>query len=194
MPPHEPRIDPRIAQTRQLVQRAVLAELAGAGYGGTTIEGVAARSGVAKSTIYRHWPNKLALIADALETLNVQPPVASAEGSTRTRVTRLLQHLAEAMSDPDLSPSVPALVEAAERDPTIARFHHQYADRRRQTLVDLLATGITAGELPPGLDPQLAALALAGAVVYTRLMTSTPFPVHRVEALVEQILGREPRS
>ena len=60
-----------------------LSELAAVGYGAFTIEAVARRSGVAKSTIYRHWPGKLALIADALDTLNVQTP-AGALGAEAT--------------------------------------------------------------------------------------------------------------
>ena len=43
------------------------------GYAGFRMESVAARAGVGRSTLYRHWPDKAALIADALETLNVQP-------------------------------------------------------------------------------------------------------------------------
>ena len=66
--------DPRIERTREVVKRVALSELAAVGYGAFTIEAVARRSGVAKSTIYRHWPGKLTLIADALDTLNVQTP------------------------------------------------------------------------------------------------------------------------
>ena len=60
-----------------------LSELAARGYGAFTIEAVAKRSGVAKSTIYRHWPGKLALIADALDTLNVQTPAEPSPAAER---------------------------------------------------------------------------------------------------------------
>jgi len=56
-----------------VIRRAALIELSETGYGPLTIEAVAARAGVGKSTIYRHWAGKRALIADALETLNEQP-------------------------------------------------------------------------------------------------------------------------
>jgi AcrR family transcriptional regulator len=64
---------------------AVLALVAESGYGAVTIEAVAARSGVAKSTIYRHWPGRAELVNDAFRTL--QPPVYECQGGdVRSRV------------------------------------------------------------------------------------------------------------
>jgi AcrR family transcriptional regulator len=72
-----------------VVRRAALAELAEVGFAAFTIESVAARAGVGKSTIYRHWESKLALIADAFETLNEQPRPNIESGSLCQRVERL---------------------------------------------------------------------------------------------------------
>src|SRR5947207_78275 len=55
--------DPRIERSRMVILQAAVEELAEVGYGAFTIESVAARAGVGKSTIYRHWPDKLALLA-----------------------------------------------------------------------------------------------------------------------------------
>lgn len=87
---------------------------------------------------------------------------------------------------------VPALVEAAERDPTIAARFHDGNDRRRAALVDAVAAGVRAGELRADLDPDLAALALAGAVTYRRLLTGEPLPADRVDPLVDLVLGPAP--
>jgi AcrR family transcriptional regulator len=88
--PAERQPDPRIERSRQVILRAALAELGESGYGAFTIESVAARAGVAKSTIYRHWPDRLALIADAFETAHAHsvPPVealTAREGLQRSR-------------------------------------------------------------------------------------------------------------
>src|SRR5256885_1383400 len=64
--------DPRIERSRRVILEAALEELGQAGYGALTIESVAARAGVGKSTIYRHWPGKLALVEDAFRTLKAQ--------------------------------------------------------------------------------------------------------------------------
>lgn len=185
--------DPRIERTRRTLRREALAELAAVGYGGFTIESVSARSGVAKSTIYRHWPDRLTLIADALETLNVQPGSASDEApapeDAAERVRRLLVHLAEAFRDPAITGCTPALIEASEHDPAVRAFHHGYAANRRRALVEALADGVADGSFPAHVDTEAASLALAGAIIYSRVMTDHPFDPADVATLVETVLG-----
>ena len=85
---------PGSSGSRRVILEAVLEELGAVGYGALTIEGVAARAGVGKSTIYRHWPGKLALVEDAFRTLKAPALVPedgqpSATGSSRPRAGRL---------------------------------------------------------------------------------------------------------
>jgi AcrR family transcriptional regulator len=191
----EPDRDPRIERSRRRVLRAALDELAIVGYGAFAIESVARRSGVAKSTIYRHWPGKPALILDAMETLNVQPGSgADADPSpppptARARIEQLIDHLATAFRDSPLTASTPALIEAAEHDQEIRAVHHGYNARRRQRLVDAIAAGVESGELPRSIDPELAALALAGTILYCRVMTGEPFDPARVPDLLTTVIG-----
>jgi len=124
---------------------------------------VAAR--VAKSTIYRHWPTRLDLIADALETLNEQPSPQLAPGTVRQQVEEVVEHLAKAFSDSVLAACVPALIEAAAHHREVAEFLHGYSARRRQTLIDIIQAGISSGELPSHLNAELSALALVRPVV-----------------------------
>lgn len=182
-------MDPRIERTRQAVRQATLEVLGQRGYAAFTVEAAAARARVAKSTIYRHWPTKLGLIADALETLNEQPQPPLGPGGAREQIERLLEHLTAAFADSLLSACIPALVEAAEHHPEVAEFLHGYSARRRRTLVDVIAAGVASGELPGHLDPELAALALAGPIVYRRILTPEPLPPARAGELVTQVLG-----
>src|SRR5580704_10355009 len=92
-------VDPRVERSRQVILQAALDELGSVGYGAFTIESVASRAGVGKSTIYRHWPDKLAVIADAFETFHVQMVPSIETGSVRARVTRLVRHVAEVVVD-----------------------------------------------------------------------------------------------
>lgn len=181
--------DPRVERSRRVIRHAALEELAEVGYGGFTIESVAARAGVGKSTVYRHWGTRIGLIMDALETLNRQPQPDAGDGSARKRVERLLRHLAEVLVDSLFSACVPALVDAAARDPAVAEAHHRYSARRRQALADAIADGVAAGEFPPRLDPDLASEALAGALFYRRLFAGEPFEPDRVPELVDAVLG-----
>jgi TetR/AcrR family transcriptional regulator of autoinduction and epiphytic fitness len=182
--------DPRVVRSREALLRGALDELAAVGYAGFSMESVAARAGVGRSTLYRHWGDRLRLIADALETLNAQPSRAEGahEETARQRVETLLAHLAYALTHSRAGACIPALVHAAEQDPGIRDFLHDYSARRREALVAAIADGVARGEFPPG-DPDVSADALSGAVFYRRLMTSRPVGPDDVPALVDAVLG-----
>lgn len=93
-----PRQDPRIAHSRRAILRAALAEFAASGYAGFRMESVAARAGVGRSTVYRHWPDKASLVSDALAGLSRQPDPGHDDGAAtaRERAQILLNHLAAA--------------------------------------------------------------------------------------------------
>jgi TetR/AcrR family transcriptional regulator, regulator of autoinduction and epiphytic fitness len=172
-----------------VILEAAVEELADVGYGGVTIESVAARAGVGKSTIYRHWPDKLALIADAFETFHEQMVPDLSDRSARAAVELLVRHVGDIVLDSPFSRCIPALIEGAERDPRVREFHHRYSAERRRALVDLIARGERDGEFRPGVDPELATIALLGVIFYRRLMTGEPFDRGHAGALVDLVLG-----
>jgi TetR/AcrR family transcriptional regulator, regulator of autoinduction and epiphytic fitness len=182
------RVDPRVERSRMVILRASVEELAEVGYGAFTIESVAARAGVGKSTIYRHWRDKLALIADAFETFHEQMVPSLVDRSYRESVELLVRHVAEVVADSIFTRCIPALIEGAERDARVRQFHHRYQAERRQALIDLIAAGIEAGEFDAGLDPELATLALLGPIFYRRLMSGELFDPACAGELVATVL------
>jgi AcrR family transcriptional regulator len=172
-----------------VILRAAVEELADFGYGGVTIESIAVRARVGKSTIYRHWPDKLALIADAFQTFHEQMVPELGDRSARESVALLLGHVAEVVVDSTFSRCIPALIEGAERDQRVREFHHSYSAERRQALIDLIASGIRKGEISRRIDPELATAALLGAIFYRRLMTDRAFDPERAPELVDLLLG-----
>jgi TetR/AcrR family transcriptional regulator of autoinduction and epiphytic fitness len=180
-----------VARSREALLRGALDELAAVGYAAFSMESVAARAGVGRSTLYRHWNDRLQLIADALETLNTQPAPREGpvDGTARERVEDLLRHLTDALSRSPVARCLPALVHAAEQDARVRDFLHGYSARRRQALVAAIADGVERGELGPG-DPEARADALSGAIFYRRLMTAHPVGADDVPALVDEVLGR----
>ncbi|MBV8221225.1 MAG: TetR/AcrR family transcriptional regulator [Solirubrobacterales bacterium] len=183
------RPDPRVERSRMVILEAAVEELAEVGYGGVTIESVAARAGVGKSTIYRHWRDKLALLADAFESFHEQMVPDLSDRTAREAVELLVGHVAEVVVDSTFSRCIPALIEGAERDPRVREFHHRYSIERRQALVDLIARGVDDGEFRPGTDPELATVALLGVLFYRRLMTGEAFDPTSASELVELVLG-----
>jgi TetR/AcrR family transcriptional regulator, regulator of autoinduction and epiphytic fitness len=180
-------MDKRIKKTMTVAREAALDVLAARGFAAFTMEAVAEQSHISKSTLYRHWPDRIALLSDALETLNVQPgqtePLQPNE--LRERVAELVTHLASVFENSRIAGVMPALIEAAEHHPQVASFLHEYSAKRRQTLVGLFKEGVDIGELDLDFDPELAALVLSGPIFYCRLMSPVPFPKEKVGALVD---------
>jgi TetR/AcrR family transcriptional regulator of autoinduction and epiphytic fitness len=186
--PASGRVDPRVERSRAVIRQAALDELGEAGYGAFTIESVAARAGVGKSTIYRHWRDKLDLIADAFESAHEHMVPSIATGTAAERIKLLVRHVTEVAGDSTFSRCIPALIEGARHDRRLREFHHGYSARRRRGLTDLISEGIGSGEFATAADPDLAAQAILGAIFYGRLMSAEPFDPARAGDLVDAVL------
>ncbi len=183
-------MDKRIEKTIANARNAAIDVLARRGFTAFTMEAVSEQSGISKSTLYRHWQGRIALLSDALETLNCQPRQAEPlqPNELRGRVIELVRHLASVFENSRIACIMPALIEAAERHPQVAVFLHSYSAARRQTLVRVLQEGIEIGELASDFDPELAAVVLSGPIFYCRLMSPAPFPQENVADLVDFVL------
>ncbi|MGH9222644.1 MAG: TetR/AcrR family transcriptional regulator [Acidimicrobiales bacterium] len=181
-------VDPRVERSRTVILSAALELLGEIGYGGLTIEAVATRAGVGKSTIYRHWTGKLDLVEDAIRTLKTGI-VLPAGGTLRDRVIALLRLAAASMAQSTWSTCLPAIIDAAERDPEVLAIHRRIASERRQQLIDLLTEGVAGGEIAPRSDLALLADCLVGPMIVRRLLLHDPLLPDAVPALVDQVLG-----
>lgn len=162
------------------------------GYAGFRMESVAARAGVGRSTLYRHWPDKSALISDALETLNVQPDPERelVAGTPRQRVELLLTHLGRALTDSSVAACIPALVHATANDSAVREFFHRYSAQRRNRLTRAIAEGVASGQFPDRINPESASAALSGALFYRRLMTADAVDAAFIASLIDTVLGK----
>ena len=186
-PPGRRDVDPRVERSRRVILSAALDLLGEAGFGGVTIEAVAARAGVGKSTIYRHWPGKLELIEDAICTLKAHL-VRPAGECTRDRVIHLLQQAASNVAESGWSTCLPAIIDAAERDPEVKAIHRRLTLERRQVLIDVLAEGVERGEVSADRDLALVADCLIGPIMVRRLLLHEPLDPEAVPALVDEVL------
>src|ERR1700677_550244 len=121
--PREESFDPRVLVSRERVLTTTLDLLTEAGLDDLTIDEISRRSGVAKTTIYRHWPNRSALAIDACVRMTdgeeVPPDTGSLEGDVRTILTNIAGLLATAR----WSSIVPSIIDVAEHDPAFADIH-----------------------------------------------------------------------
>jgi TetR/AcrR family transcriptional regulator, regulator of autoinduction and epiphytic fitness len=196
-PGAQPRIhdvDPRVERSRELVLTAALDLLGEVGYGALTVEAVAARSGVAKSTVYRHWGGKLELVADAFVELKREVFEPPPPGPLRERVMYLLERALAKQRDPKwrAAACVPALIEAAAHCEDVAAVSRMLAERGTQPLIDVLDDGKAAGELPAGVDTAVLADALVGPIALRHLFHRPPVEPDELPALVDLILPAPP--
>jgi AcrR family transcriptional regulator len=181
------REDPRVERSRQVILSAALDVLGEVGYGGLTIEAVAARARVGKSTVYRHWPGKPELVEDAIRTLK-SPMKCRPSGTVRERIIDLLEQAAHNVTDSTWSACLPAIIDAAERDPEVLAIQRRVSRERRQLLVDVLADGVETGEVPAAADLVLLAECLIGPIMVRRLLFHEPFDRAAIPVLVDQVL------
>ena len=144
---------PRDASRDRAILAAALQILQEEGYRGLTIDGVAARAGVGRPTIYRRWPSKPALVVAALvEAAELALPVRDT-GSLRGDLIAVQRRQVALMNSPESRRVTAGLVADLAADPELAeRYVSQYLAPRRALVWQVLQRGIDRGELDPDAD------------------------------------------
>jgi AcrR family transcriptional regulator len=152
------------------------------GFAGAGVDEIARRSGVAKTTIYRHWPTRADLLRDACSTIGTPQNVPDS-GNFETDVTALMTDLAQLLRTAKWTSVLPSIIDAAERDPDIAvmysKLQHGYS-------APLETAILRAGELPQDTDAALLIAALTGPLFYRRWFSRDPL----TDAFAKQIVQR----
>ncbi|MGW0733984.1 TetR/AcrR family transcriptional regulator [Streptomyces sp. NPDC002851] len=178
--PRNPGIG-RGLKVRDAVLRSALDELAATGWTALTIEGVARRAGVHKTTVYRRWKDRATLVTEALAEHAAAdipiPDTGTVEGDLRTLAARLVAHLT--------SPAQQAVTAAVFSD--AARLP-EVADVRRRVFVDrfrraepITERAVARGELPTGTDHPLLMKSLIAPVYLRLLVTAEPLDADTAE-------------
>ncbi|QFG26703.1 TetR/AcrR family transcriptional regulator [Actinomadura sp. WMMB 499] len=178
MNPREPGAAPgsvrpggRTARVRDAVRRATLAELAGHGYRGLSVEAVAARSGVHKTTVYRRWGDADGLVADALEIAAAEPWPVPDTGTLEGDLRGIARLVHDGFADPGEGPVARAFVLAAGQSGAAAGALHRFFARRHADAAAVVDRAAARGEVPPGTDAA-EVVRLAVAPLYYRLFVT----------------------
>ncbi|ASG22655.1 TetR/AcrR family transcriptional regulator [Nitrospirillum viridazoti] len=160
---------PRCDKSRQAILSSAYDLLVQAGLAGFTIEAVAARSGCAKTTIYRWWPTKGALaVASLLEMVEVAAPIR-ATGSARRDLESLLEVMAGTMAGPMGRVIASIIVEGQSNPEVLETYCTQVLQPRRERIREIVRTGMRSGELPTDLD-EAVVVELLYNTLYSRLL------------------------
>jgi AcrR family transcriptional regulator len=149
---------------------------------------VADRSSVAKTTIYRWWPSKQALLLEALSALRQQAVVPDTGNIRDDAVTHLRGHI-EAFRNPGTAPILADALAEALRNPELDEARPGFVAAQREPFRQALERGVDRGELPADLDYQLTMDLLIGPIVNRALATRGPLEPALAERIVDIVFG-----
>lgn len=124
---------------------------------------------MARSTIYRNWPDLADLLAEAIED-GALPPSERRGATGIGAVLDAVEHLARALDDSEWGATLPAVVAAIDADAALADRYHAFTEGRRSELERRIRAAVAAGELPDGLPVGELVDALVGPLFYRRLV------------------------
>ena len=182
---------PRDEEARNAILRASLSLVKEFGYRSLTIEKIAGRAGTAKTTIYRWWPSKAAVVVEAFRfyiSPQLEFPSISAMSACES-IRRQMQALAGAFQGPhgDL---LRALLAEAQFDSELSHvLINTWTLPRRALATEILKAGIATGELKNDIDVNVAIDALYGGLYYRFLIPYAPLSPKYARALADTVLN-----
>jgi AcrR family transcriptional regulator len=181
-------VDGRVRRSRDRVLATAFELLSENGVGGFSIDEVARRSGVAKTTIYRHWPSREALILDAASRISAEQEVPDT-GSLEGDLTALLANLGHLLGTARWSSVVPSIVDVAERDPGFAAVHGKIQRGHAAAFREVIVRAAGRGLLPAETDPSTMISALIGPLYYRRWFSREPIDGQFVNTIVSNVIS-----
>ncbi|MEO1210431.1 MAG: TetR/AcrR family transcriptional regulator [Cyanobacteria bacterium J06638_20] len=177
---------PRSAASHQAMLKATLELLAEVGFEAMSIEAIATRAGVGKTTIYRRYKGKEELVADAIESLREEVVIPDT-GSFWSDIDALIENAAQITLTPLGRQTVAMIISSAASNPAFAQIYwEKYLQPRRQTFAVVIERAKARNEVPQDLDPGLVFDTMSGLMLYVLIFPPTS---ESWEAYVRRGLG-----
>ncbi|MFV0136310.1 TetR/AcrR family transcriptional regulator [Streptomyces sp. HMX87] len=193
----------RSERSRRAIYDAALALVAEVGYPRTTIEGIAARAGVGKQTIYRWWPSKADVLLEAFLHLAEQAGEGAGQesygipdtGDLAADLKLVLRATVDELRDPRFEGPSRALAAEGVVDEELGRVVvAKLLEPSLQLYVDRLRAAQEAGDIRPDVDPRIALELFVSPLAQRWLQRTAPFSYEYTDTLVEYALyGLAPR-
>ncbi|MFD5321945.1 TetR/AcrR family transcriptional regulator [Streptomyces sp. NPDC127098] len=171
-PPGRTRPGGRTARTRALVLDAVRAELGEHGYDGLTLEAVAARAGVHRTTVHRRWGDVGGLLADVLDAASDDDWRPPDTGTLQGDLAALNHEIQTALTA--TPPIVTALIAASFRSEQANRAQQRLWEDRYARCEIVVGRAARRGELPPGTDPRRLLVAATAPLYHHLVLLRAP--------------------
>jgi AcrR family transcriptional regulator len=180
---------PRSQEADEAIMAAAIQLLAERGLAGMSIEEVAARAGVAKTTIYRRWPSRGALALDAfLAEFQSQQPSPNT-GTLRGDLLGALRAWIRSVTRTSAGPVVAGLIAEAQQDPELAAaWRERVVERLRDQHKVLLNRAVDRGEIAANTDQDVVLDLLFGAAYHRLLQGHRPLTDKFARQVVDVII------
>ncbi|MCK2220567.1 TetR/AcrR family transcriptional regulator [Actinomadura sp. ATCC 31491] len=182
---------PRSEKAEKAIIEATLDLIAeGMGVSELSIEAIASRAGVGKTTIYRRWSNKEDLVVDALSTLKAPLPPLSGTSVRDDLITLLEAMRTESGHQRGRCVMNIAMSEADRHPRLMERFVKRAIEPRRLALREVIERGVATGELRPDLDVAMGMAILSGTMMWhTKWGPAGDLPADLPERIVDAALA-----
>lgn len=179
---------PRSARAHEAVLSAASELLAGGGLPAATVDAISARSGVSKATIYKHWPSRTAVAAEAFGVEMATAIPLPDTGSARGDLTEQVRRVSEFYASP-AGTVFAQLLAACVTDPEAARFFREFfLAGRRQAIATLWRRALERGEVDAEIDVEVAIDVLFGPLIFRLLSGHAPLNQAEAEAIAAAAL------
>jgi AcrR family transcriptional regulator len=164
---------PRSLRSHQAMVQATLALLAEVGFDAMSIDAIAARAGVGKTTIYRRYTCKAELVADAIESVRAEMVIPDT-GNLQSDIEALVQNAAQITLSPLGRQTVAMIISSATSNAQFAQIYwEKYLQPRRKTFAIVLDRAKARNEISADLDPDLVFDTMSGIMLYAMIFQPT---------------------
>jgi AcrR family transcriptional regulator len=178
-----------MSRTDEAILEATRELLIEQGVHGLTMEGVASRAGVAKTTLYRRYRSKHQLALAVLVDMVEQVVAVEDLGDTRAELIAFVNGAVRVLGSTLMGRVMQGLVSDLATDPELAKaFREQVVAARLAEVRRLIHKGIERGDLKTGTDYELVHEMLFGPVYYRLLLSGAPLDKNLAERIVDAVL------
>jgi AcrR family transcriptional regulator len=179
--------DPRVVETRRVVLDEALRILLTDGVHALTYQRVARNLGIARTTIYRHWPTRAHLLFDAFDH-GRDPVEPIPSGPLGERLRYVLDMFHHRLTHSPLADTILSVFAEARADPELNDLTERLNQRLNRPLREVLEEGIESGDLCPEFDVDTAVAQLVGPISWRRHVLGGAFNTEFIDSVLAAFL------
>jgi len=185
----DPNVDPRVTRTRHAVLTSAREVLLDEGWERVTLGRVAERSGYARTTLYRHWPQRLDLLRDLIRE-EAHLAHTTPMGDLRDDLVAELEAFRVAVTSTGLGRVMIAIGQQARDDAELADLNRSMRTEGARVLEEIVVEAVAVGDLPPAMRGDVAVAQLVGPLLFRYLFEDENALDHEfVVSVVDWFLG-----